>query len=262
MWNIMIEVTIRYAFVLNQNFLNPMLKKLITGISIALLSAACMKSSPVSTNITVKASATSSTGKTSSSGRVAATNVAITDFKINISKIKFELDEDDDRYNETPEFDDIKLNGPFLLDLLNPDQTLTQIIASVDLPSGTYEEIKFKFDKSTESGEMSGKTFLIKGTIDDKAFLIWSGEDAELEVDFENADQDVLAGGDGVIVNIKIKIDALLARITELAKAGALKDLDGDGVIEITTLDDDGHSSIGKQFKDLLEDECHLDDKD
>lgn len=239
-----------------------MLKKLITGISIILLAAACMESSPESSNVTIKASATSSTGKTSSSGRVAATNVAITDFKINISRVKFELDEEDDRFDDTPEYEDVKLTGPFLLDLLNPNETLTQIIASVDLPSGTYEEVKFKFEKSIDGGEMSGKTFLIKGTIDDKAFIIWSGEDAELEVDFENADKDVLAGGDGLIVNIKIKIDALLTRITELVKAGLLKDQDGDGIIEITTLDDDGHSSIGKEFKDLLEDECHLDDKD
>jgi hypothetical protein len=32
---------------------------------------------------------------------------------------------------------------------------------------------------------MNGKTYLIKGTINGKAFMIWSARDAELELDFE-----------------------------------------------------------------------------
>jgi hypothetical protein len=34
---------------------------------------------------------------------------------------------------------------------------------------------------------MNGKTYLIKGTINGKAFMIWSARDAELELDFEDA---------------------------------------------------------------------------
>lgn len=239
-----------------------MFRKLFPVLALAVILTACLESSPVSTTVSVKASSYSSTGKTSASGRVETSSVAITDFKVNISNIKFELDEDDDRYDKSPIYEDTKLTGPFLLDLLNPDQTLDQLIASVDLPSGTYEKMEVKFDNSTDSGELNGKTFALKGTIDGKEFILWSDEDAELEVDFENTDDDIAAGGGEIIVNIKIQIDALLARIVQLAKDGALKDVDGDGLIEITTKGDDNSSSIAKEFKKLLEDDCHLDDKD
>jgi hypothetical protein len=40
-----------------------------------------------------------------------------------------------------------------------------------------------------------------------------------------------------------------------------LVDRDGDGIIEISTGNDDGHQDIGTN-KDLLENEMDLDDKD
>jgi hypothetical protein len=33
------------------------------------------------------------------------------------------------------------------------------------------EEVEFKFEKSIQAGEMNGKTYMIKGTIDGKGLL-------------------------------------------------------------------------------------------
>ena len=192
----------------------------------------------------------------------AASTVVITDFKINIGSIKLETDEEDVRHTEDPLHEDVKLTGPFLLDLLDPDKTLSQIITSVSIPNAKYEEIKFKFQPSTLAGEMNGRSFMIKGTVDGKNFVVWSGKEVELEMDFNDPAKDFTVNSNDISLNIKIQIDAIMAKITALAGQGLLTDNDGDGVIEITTGTDDGHHDLGELIRDLLENETHLDDKD
>lgn len=214
-------------------------------------------------NVTLKASAVSTTGKTSLTARsTAASTVVITDFKINIGSIKLETDEEDIRHTEDPLHEDVKLTGPFLLDLLDADKTLSQIITSVSIPNAKYEEIKFKFQPSTLAGEMNGRSFMIKGTVDGKNFVVWSGKEVELEMDFNDPAKDFTVNSNDISLNIKIQIDAIMAKITALAGQGLLVDTDGDGVIEITTGTDDGHHDLGELIRDLLENETHLDDKD
>lgn len=224
--------------------------------------SSCTNDSTSDGNVTLKASAVSSTSKTSLTARTAASTVVITDFKINIGNIKFETDMEDMMYDEDPLHEDVKLMGPFLLDLLDPNTTLTQIITSVNVPNAKYEEIEFKFEKSILPGEMEGKTFLIKGTINGKNFMIWSGKDAELEMDFEDPTKDFTVNDNDISLNIKIQLDALMAKLTSLANQGLLLDTDGDGVIEISTDNDDGHHDFGEQIKSLIEQETDLDDKD
>jgi ABC-type glycerol-3-phosphate transport system substrate-binding protein len=242
--------------------MKQMKKISILAVLVIMASACTNDSSTTSGTVALKASAFSTTGKTSLTARTAANTVVITDFKINIANIKFEVDDQDDMYNTDPSHEDIKLNGPFLLDLIDPNNTLSQIITSVNVPNAKYEEVEFKFEKSIQAGEMNGKTYMIKGTIDGKAFIIWSGKDAELEVDFEDLAKDFTVNGNDISLNIKIHLDAIMAKIATLASQNLLLDTDGDGVIEISTDNDDGHNAIGEQIKNLLENETHLDDKD
>jgi len=224
--------------------------------------SSCSDNSSTGGNVSIKASAISTTGKTSSTARTAASTVVITDFKVNIGNIKLETDMEDAMHSTDPSFEDVKLMGPFLLDLLDPNKPLSQLITTVDVPNAKYEEIKFKFTKSLVAGDLEGKTFLIKGTINDKPFVIWSAENIELEMDFMDPSKDFTVSDNNIALNIKIQLDAIMAKLNTLANQGLLLDTDGDGVIEITTGTDDGHYSIGHQFKDLLENETHLDDKD
>ena len=229
---------------------------------LAIMAISCSDNPSTDGNVTLKASAVSTTN-TSLTARTAASTVVFTDFKINIGKIKFETDMEDERYDTDPMYDDdVKLMGPFLLDLLDPNKTMNQIITSVDVPNARYEEIKFKFEKSTLAGEMYGKTYMIKGTINGKAFIIWSDQDAELEMDFEDHNKDFTVNSNDISLNIKIHLDALMVRLTTLANQNLLLDTDGDGVIEISTGSDDSHNDIGELIKDLLENETDLDDKD
>lgn len=230
---------------------------------VVLAISSCTSDSSSNGNVTLKASAVSTTGKTSLTARTGAlSTVVITDFKINIGNIKFETDMDDMMYDKDPMYEDVKLMGPFLLDLLDANNTLSQVITSVDIPNAKFEELEFNFQKSLVAGEMLGKTYMIKGTINDKPFMIWSDKDAELEIDFTDSSKDFTVNGNDMSLNIKIQLDAIMIKLTSLANQGFLLDTDGDGVIEITTGTDDGHSLFGNQCKDLLENETHLDDKD
>lgn len=238
------------------------MKKISIFALVALAMSSCSNSPSTGGNVSFKATAVSATGKTSSTARTAASTVVITDFKVNIGNIKLETDMEDAMHSTDPMHEDVKLMGPFLLDLLDPNKPLSQFITSVDVPNAKYEEIKFNFTKSLIAGDLEGKTFLIKGTINDKPFVIWSAENIELEMDFMDPTKDFAVNDNSVALNIKIQLDALMAKITSLANQGLLLDTDGDGIIEITTGLDDNHSTIGHQIKELLENETHLDDKD
>ena len=238
------------------------MKKISILALLALVVSSCTNDSASEGNVTLKASAVSTAGKTSLTARTAASTVVLTDFNINIGNIEFETDMEDAMYSMNPIYDDVKLEGPFLLDLLNPNSTLSPFITSVNVPNARYEEIEFKFEKSTSIGEMNGKTYLIKGTINGTPFIIWSDEDAELELDFEDHNKDFTISGNDLSLNIKIHLDALMNKLTTLANQGLLLDTDGDKVIEISTGNDDGHNDIGDFIKDLLENETDLDDRD
>lgn len=240
-----------------------MKKIAVLALLVIMISACTNDTSSTSGNVTIKASAVSTTGKTSLTARSTVTStVVITDFKINIGNIKFEVDEQDEMHDTDPSHEDVKLNGPFLLDLLDPGKTLSQIITSVNIPNAKYEEIKFKFAPSTAVGDMNGKSYLIKGTVDGKPFEVWSAKEVELEMDFNDPTKDFMVNSNDLSLNIKIQLDAIMVKITDLAKQGLLVDTDGDGTIEISTNDDDGHHDLGELIRDLLENETHLDDKD
>lgn len=238
------------------------MKKISIFVLIAIAISSCSDNNSTTGNVSLKASAVSNTGKTSLTARTAASTVVITDFKVNIGNIKLETDMDDAMHANEPIHEDVKLVGPFLLDLLDPNTLLSQFITSVDVPNAKYEEIKFNFTKSLIAGDLQGKTFLIKGTINSKPFVVWSAENIEFEMDFKDPTKDFVVNGNSVDLNIKIQLDAVMSAVTALANQGLLLDSDGDGIIEITTGTDDGHSIFGYQIKGLLENEMHLDDKD
>lgn len=239
------------------------MKKFSICALMAMSIISCSEDSTTSNgSVSIKATAVSSTGKTSSTARTAASTVVITDFKINLGNIELEIDEDDDNFAVDPVFDDVELMGPFMLDLLEPNKTQSQFITTVDVPNANYEEIKYKFTKSLVAGDLLGKTFMIKGTINDKPFVIWSDKDIELELDFMDPNKDFSVDDNNVDLNIKMTLDTLMSEMNALANKGLLIDTDKDGTIELTTANDDGHSSFADKLKDLLEKGTHLDDED
>lgn len=235
------------------------MKKTAILAIIALTTLSCTQDNTTDGNVTLKASAVVS--NTNLTARTTTDPVVVlTDFKVNIGSIKFETDVEDERHSEDPTHEDVKLNGPFMLDLLDPNTTLSQIITSLSVPDAQYEEVKFKFTQSLVDGEMLGKSFLIKGTVDGKNFLISSSRESEVEVDFEDASKDFTINSNDLTINLKMSLNGIITRIKTLAGQGLLTDTDNDGVIEITTNSDDNHHDMGEGMRDLLEHETHLED--
>lgn len=234
---------------------------------LALATVSCTNN-PASTstngNLTMKASTFSATGKTSATAKTSVTStVVITDFKINIGSIKLEAAMDDAMHQTADSVhEDTKLVGPFLLDLLDPNKPLSQVIATVNVPNGKYSEVKFKFVKSNVAGDMMGKTYLIKGTIDGKDFVISSDQEVELKTRFMDPTKDLLVNSNSTSLDIKIQLDAIMTKLRTLASQNLLVDGNGDGVIEISTTNVDGNQAAGDAIKSLLENETHLDDKE
>lgn len=238
------------------------MKKIIISAFTALMTLSCTQDNGTNGNVTLKASAVINSANLTARTAITTPVVVLTDFKVNIGSIKFETDEEDVRHSEDPSHEDVKLNGPFLLDLLDPNTSLSQVITSLNIPDAQYEEVKFKFTTSLANGEMLGKSFLIKGSVDGKNFIISSSRESQVEVDFEDASKDFTVNFNNLTLNFKMHLDGIIARIKTLVSQGLLKDTDGDGIIEITTNSDDNHNVISDGMRDLLEHQTHLDDKD
>lgn len=194
-----------------------------------------------------------------SAGKMASA-LTLNSFVVNLKEIEFELDEShvDDSNDSSDDNgffdcnDDVKLKGPFKLDLLN----LTAPLAFVDIPNGKYEEVEFKMDKNeVASDEMFGKSILMKGTIAGKPFIFWHNNEEEIEVDFEDLNQDVVVTDGTITVNINFDLNKALSTID----FSTAKDGDNDGVIEIGPNDTDGNQSLANLIKDKIEDATDLD---
>jgi hypothetical protein len=64
-----------------------------------------------------------------------------------------------------------------------------------------------------------------------------------------DATKDFTVNGNDIALNFKIHLDAIMAKLITLANQNLLVDRDGDGIIEISTGNDDGHQDIGEQIK-------------
>jgi hypothetical protein len=207
--------------------------------------------------------ASSATG-TTINGRVAATSI-ITDIKLSIREVEFDKEDAHFKMDSTYDFNnDIKLKGPFVLDVLEQNTFVEQLITTVNVPNARYEEVEFKLHKSTDAGVMNGKSIMITGTIEGKPFIFWHDTDEEFEVDFTNATTDIQINGDTAPMVINLALDGLFSTIKGGVSLSSAQDGDGDGVIEINPgSDNDGNKDLANAIKDLLEQATDLiDDKD
>lgn len=212
-------------------------------------------------NVILKMDAGSATGSTIN-GRTQTTTV-ITDFKISIREVEFEFDEEDPRFSTDVCFSqDVKLKGPFVLDMLEQNGFVEQMVTTVNVPNARYEEVEFKLHKNTDAGEMNGKSILITGTIDGKEFIFWHDTDEEFEIDFENAATDLVVNGNTAQVAINFQLDRLFSTVKGGLDLSSAIDGDGNGIIEINPADNDGNRDLADALKTLLEDAADLiDDK-
>jgi len=228
---------------------------LLSATSLMLLGTSCTSDEGNSENLRIKASSTNTFSQNKRASKsVDNAGFTISEFKLNITEIELEFD---DEYYETTNDnfidsdDEIELRGPFELDLL----TGTTNITSLELPEASYEEIEFEFDKNTDaSSDMFNKTVVIKGTINTVPFIFWHDFEEEIEVDFENEVTDIVVSESLTDVTINFDLNAMLSQV-DLSSA---IDGNGDGTIEISPEDVDGNKDLADQLKEKLKQTAEL----
>lgn len=235
---------------------------MVGALALGLVACGDDAESPVS-DVTVVAKAT--LDPTSSGGRLAAgsTGVTLDEFKINIREIEFEYDKEDDESEVKDVYDDVKLYGPFEIDLLNAQgDALSKALTSTSIPNGDFEEIEFKLHKGkVEGNAMYNKSVQASGTINGTPFVFWHDTDEEFEIDFEDVNKDITLRGQSleVIINFNLGLLFNSASGVDLSQA---RDGNGDGVITIDPKNTDGNKWLADLLKDALEDATDLiDDK-
>lgn len=220
---------------------------------------------PNAGKLSISANSTFTNLTKSSRNRVAAGNTVIEDFKLNISKFELEVDIEDDNYHgdQNEHWDDdgfydyedeIELMGPYELDLMSG-----QIgFLNVDVPNGVYDELKFKFDVSTDPlSDLFGKSVFIQGTIDGTPFIFWQDFDDEVEVDFEDPQFDISVsqGAQGIVINFDLGqiLDSVNGVDLTLANDG-----NQDGTIEISPEDPDGNNNLAEALRHKIKEYINL----
>ncbi|GAB3197025.1 hypothetical protein ABID22_002208 [Pontibacter aydingkolensis] len=206
-------------------------------------------------SVAVQATVSPLTAMESQQGRI-----VINDFRINMKEVEFEFDKTDLRSTTEVAIKDVKLKGPFEFDLLSPSGSLSALAATVELPNAVYEEVGFKTHKGT-SGVMLDRAVLMTGTIDGVPFEFWHDMDEEFDVDFTDANQDLVVNGQDQALIIDYKLGTLVGAASGVDLTTAT-DGNGDGRIEIHSKDTDGNQNLAKALRDSLRNAIKLiDDK-
>ncbi len=235
-------------------------------VALSLVLASCSSKSSVNGTVAVKMAASTASGSTTSGGRMATDPsgrtqgvIVLTSVKMNFRDIKFEVDEDHKKSKADSTYEDIKLKGPFLFELLSANTFVLQTISSISVPNGNYKEIKFKFAKVVSNDAMNGKSILISGTVNGKAFEFWSNTQESLEIDFSDKAKNVIVNNNDLAITIKMGLDKMLVLLQNAINSG-LSDKDNDGKIEIDPLDSDGNLNLHGAIKSALKEESRLED--
>lgn len=236
------------------------MKKLKLGalaLSLAFGFTACSSddsSSPAANHGTLKIAANASYGDLGSRTTSSVNeNITLSSFMINIEEIELEFADDYEGLgNYYDSDDDIELKGPFEYDLLSGESfDLVDIV----IPNGVFEEIEFEFDKSKNpDSELFGKSMLLKGEINGVPFVFWHDFEEEIEIDYEDAEQNLVIDNNTLEVAIHFNLNAVLSAV-DLTTA---TDNDGDGVITISPSDEDGNNALARALKEAIKDQIEL----
>lgn len=252
---------------------------LVLLLSVGLFTRCSNSSDPSATSsVSLKMSAATTNGSATISGRIASgsgdrisakDSVTLSSVTVNVRDIKFEFDKEDGHFKEEhfkadssfSDNDDAKLKGPFLVDLMNDGSFVDQLITTVKVPNARYARIKFKLSPSTESGDMNGKSILIKGKIDTTNFVFWHKRDANFGVRFSDSTTVTTTGGAADLA-IHFELDKILSALNGGVDLSKAVDRNKDGVITIDPNDTDGNKWLADQIMMLLVRHAHCEKRD
>ncbi len=207
-------------------------------------------------NLSAKSTISSTSAKSSINGKSLNSDIVITDFRMNLKEFELEMDSDsqygdNEQWNDDGFYDfedEIELEGPFELDLLAGQVSFI----TVDVPNAVYEELEFKFDKSTDAtSDLFGKSVLIQGTLNGTPFIFWHDFEDEVEVDFEDPQFDIAIQNnvEGLLINFDMGLVFNATTGVDLTQA---TDGNGDGTIEISPTDADGNNELAQSIRNSI----------
>ncbi len=153
---------------------------------------------------------------------------------------------DDDDDNDWGDDDEVNLVGPFELDLSNDAVT----VVDIDIPLGTYEEVEFEMNRSSNSASpLYQKSILVTGTIDGTNFEFYHTFDEDFEVDYEDVGQNLLIDNTN---NASIVFNFDLNAVFNSVDLSNAADGNNNGIIEINPVDNDGNQALANQLKNAI----------
>jgi PBP1b-binding outer membrane lipoprotein LpoB len=252
------------------------LKSLLAIILLIVLLSSCSSDSGTTQNkmqIVAKATYTNPSSNKNASEVTMNNDVVITSFKVNIREMEFSLaesDDDDDNDDDSDDDngngdndddgdydgdDEIGLNGPWELDLLNQSAPVT----TVTIANGIYEEVEFELSKNlVNTSPIFNKSIEIRGTINGTPFVFWHNDETDFEIDYEDMNQSLVVNNNSFDLVINIDLNQVLSQL-DLSSA---TDNNGDGIIEISPNDTDGNNNLADELLDRIEDATEMDDED
>ena len=225
---------------------------LIIATAMALGVMSCSDDEPKATS-TVSMRASANTSTTTTVGGRYATAVELSEFKINLREIEFEIDDDN---IEKTTYKDLKLKGPFEIDLMDANgAALSALIANAEVPNGRYEEVECKIHKGSDPNAfLYNKSVYASGTINGTPFIFWHDTDEEFEIDFSDMSKDIALSGQDLTVTIQFNLGMLFNSSSGIDLSLA-EDTNGDGIIEIDPVGErDNNKSLAHDIKQRLED--------
>lgn len=198
-------------------------------------------------------------GKTASATKM--DGLSIDKFLINLIEFELEMDPEEgmDDQGEDEDWDDdgafdfedeIELEGPFTLDLLAGSIEFL----NVEVPNGRYEEVEFKINKNKDpESPLFEKSVLIEGSINGTPFVFWHDFMDEIEVDFEDPSIDLTVEETETGVVIHFDLNAMFNSGSGIDLSQA-RDLNEDGIIEISPEDQDGNNELAQQIRNRMRD--------
>lgn len=153
---------------------------------------------------------------------------------------------DDDDANDWGDDDEVNLVGPFELDLSSEAVT----VVDVDIPLGTYEEVEFEMNRSSNTtSPLYQKSILVAGTIDGTNFEFYHTFEEDFEVDYEDAGQNLVIDNTN---NVSIIFNFDLNSVFNSVDLSAATDGNNNGIIEINPVDNDGNQELANQLKNAI----------
>lgn len=129
---------------------------------------------------------------------------------------------------------------------------------NVSVPVGPFEELEFDFEKSDNpESELFGKSILVQGTYEGVPFVFWHDFMDEVEVDFEDATQNIIITEGTESITINFDLLGIFGQDFGIDLSAAT-DGNGDGTIEISPMDEDGNNDLADALKEAIKNHIEL----